>query len=219
MIPLGVTPNVLVVPASRNFRSVGELVAAAKSQPGKLTYGSGGVGTATHFNAERFLASTATEALHVPFKGGPEIVSDLLAGRIDFFFGPIGIVRPHVLSGKLNALAVNSTKRSALLPEVPTLGEAGVANAEYPFWIGMLLRSDVARDRRQVATRDARRASSAGRAGQACGAWRGSDADGAWRIRCADPERDRSQRGIGKGSRHQGAVTPVKGRPRQDSLG
>ena len=74
----------------------------------------------------------------MPFKGGPEIVSDLLAGRIDFFFGPIGIVRPHVLSGKLNALAVNSTKRSALLPEVPTLGEAGVANAEYPFWIGML---------------------------------------------------------------------------------
>lgn len=138
VIPLGVTPNVLVVPAERNFRTVGDLVAAARSHPGKLTYGSAGVGSATHFSAERFLASTAAQALHIPFKGGPEIVTALLAGRIDFFFGPIGIVRPQVLSGKLRALAVNTTKRSALLPEVPTLGEAGVANAEYPFWIGML---------------------------------------------------------------------------------
>ncbi|MGE0853196.1 MAG: Bug family tripartite tricarboxylate transporter substrate binding protein [Hyphomicrobiaceae bacterium] len=138
VIPFGVTPNVLVVPAQRNFRTAGELVAAAKSHPGKLTYGSAGVGSATHLSAERFLATTAAQALHIPFKGGPEIVTALLAGHIDFFFGPIGIVRPHVLSGKLNALAVNTTKRSALLPDVPTLGEAGVANAEYPFWIGLL---------------------------------------------------------------------------------
>jgi tripartite-type tricarboxylate transporter receptor subunit TctC len=146
VIPLGVTPNVLVVPASRAFRSVGELIAAAKSQPGKLMYGSAGVGSATHFSAERFLASTAAQALHIPFKGGPEIVTELLAGRIDFFFGPIGIVRPHILNGKLNALAVNTAKRSALLPDVPTLGQAGVANAEYPFWIGMLAPAGTPRD-------------------------------------------------------------------------
>ena len=138
VIPLGVTPNVLVVPASRGFKSVGELVAAARSQPGKLTYGSAGVGTATHFSAERFLASTTAQALHIPFQGGPEIVAALLAGRIDFFFGPVGIVTPHVTSGKLGALAVNTARRSALLRDVPTLGEAGVANAEYPFWIGVL---------------------------------------------------------------------------------
>lgn len=138
VIPFGVTPNVLVVPSSRNVRSVGDLVAAARSQPGKLTYGSAGVGTATHLSAERFLMSTAAQALHVPFKGGPEIVAELLAGRIDFFFGPIGIVRPHILSGKLTALAVNTARRSALLPDVPTLSQSGVANAEYPFWIGML---------------------------------------------------------------------------------
>lgn len=138
VIPLGVTPNVLVVPASRNFRSVDELVAAVRSQSGKLTYGSAGVGTATHLSAERFLASTGTRALHIPYKGGPQIVAELIAGRIDFFFGPIGIVKPHVLSGKLTALAVNTTKRSALLPDVPTLSQAGVANAEYPFWIGLL---------------------------------------------------------------------------------
>jgi len=138
VIPLGATPSVLVVPASKKIRSIGEFLAAARSQSEKLTYGSAGVGTATHFSAERFLASTATRALHKPFKGGPEIMVELLAGRIDFFFGPIGIVRPHILSGKLNALAVNTTKRSALLPDVPTLGEAGVANAEYPFWIGVL---------------------------------------------------------------------------------
>jgi tripartite-type tricarboxylate transporter receptor subunit TctC len=146
VIPLGLTPNVLVVPGSRTFRSVGELVAAAKSQPGKLTYGSAGVGTATHFSAERFLASTATQALHIPFRGGPEIVTELLAGRIDFFLGPIGIVRPHILNGKLNALAVNTAERSALLPDVPTLGQAGVTNAEYPFWIGMLAPAETPRE-------------------------------------------------------------------------
>jgi tripartite-type tricarboxylate transporter receptor subunit TctC len=146
VIVLGSTPNVLVVPVSRNLRSVGEFVAAVKSQPGKLTYGSAGIGTATHLSAERFLASTATQALHVPFKGGPEIVTELLEGRIDFFFGPLGIVKPHIQSGKLNALAVNTTKRSPLLPGVPTLSEAGVANAEYPFWIGMLAPAGTPRD-------------------------------------------------------------------------
>jgi tripartite-type tricarboxylate transporter receptor subunit TctC len=138
VVPLGVTPNVLVIPSSKNFKSVGDLVAAVRSEPGKLTYGSAGVGTATHFSAERFLASTGAKALHVPFKGGPEIVAELIAGRIDFFFGPVGILRPHILSGKLNALAVNTATRSSLLPDVPTLAEAGVTNAEYPFWIGML---------------------------------------------------------------------------------
>jgi tripartite-type tricarboxylate transporter receptor subunit TctC len=146
VIPFGVTPNVLVVPASRDIRTVGDLLAAAKSRPGGLTYGSAGIGSATHLSAERFLAAAGAQALHVPFKGGPQIVAELTAGRIDFFFGPIGVVRPLILSGKLAALAVNTTTRSALLPDVPTLAQAGVANAEYPFWIGMLAPAGTPRD-------------------------------------------------------------------------
>ena len=136
--PLGVTPSVLVVPASKKLGAVADLVAAARAAPGKLNYASAGIGSATHFSAVRFLASTSTEAVHVPFKGGPEIITELLAGRIDFFFGPVGILKPHIDSGKLKALAVNTSARSPLLPELPTLAEAGVANAEYPFWIALL---------------------------------------------------------------------------------
>jgi len=135
---LGVTPSVLVVPASMKLGSVADLIAAARAAPGKLNYASAGTGSATHFSAERFLASTSTEAVHVPFKGGPEIITELLAGRIDFFFGPIGILKPHIDGGKLKALAVNTSARSPLLPELPTLAEAGVADAEYPFWIALL---------------------------------------------------------------------------------
>jgi tripartite-type tricarboxylate transporter receptor subunit TctC len=135
--PLGVTPSVLVVPASKEFGAVADLVAAARAAPGKLTYASAGIGSATHFSAVRFMASTSTQAVHVPFKGGSEIITELLAARIDFFFGPVGVLRPHIESGKLKALAVNTGARSPLLPKVPTLAEAGIINAEYPFWIAM----------------------------------------------------------------------------------
>lgn len=141
VVPLGVTPTVLVVPAPKNIRTVAELVSVAKAQPGKLTYGSAGIGSATHFSAERFLASASVKAVHVPYKGGPEIINDLLAGQLDFFFGPIGIVKPYIADGKLNALAVNATRRSALLPELLTLEQAGVADAEYPFWTAMFVPS------------------------------------------------------------------------------
>jgi tripartite-type tricarboxylate transporter receptor subunit TctC len=138
VIPLGLTPSLLVVPASTEFEAVADLVAAARAAPGKLNYASAGIGSATHFSAVRFLASTSTEAVHVPFKGGAEIIPELLAGRVDFFFGPVGILKPHIQSGKLRALAVNTSTRSSLLPGVPTLAETGVPNAEYPFWIAML---------------------------------------------------------------------------------
>lgn len=137
IMPLGFTPSILVAPKSKGIGTVADLLAAARAEPGKLNYASAGIGSATHFSAVRFLASTSTEAEHVAFKGGPEIISELLAGRVDFFFGPVGIVKPHVDSGKLAALAVNTRMRSQMLPDVPTLAEAGVADAEYPFWIAM----------------------------------------------------------------------------------
>jgi tripartite-type tricarboxylate transporter receptor subunit TctC len=102
-----------------------------------MNFGSAGVGTATHLSAMRFLASAGLETVHVPFKGGPEAMK--IAGRLDFFFAPVANALPLVKYGALTALVVNSAKRSAALPDVPTTAESGFTNAEYPFWIGAFL--------------------------------------------------------------------------------
>jgi len=136
VIPFGNSPNVLVVSPSRGFKTVGDLLAAARAKPGSLNFASAGVGSGVHMSAERFLASAGIVAVHVPFKGSPEAISELMAGRVDFYFSPVGLVAAHIREGKLLALAVNSPKRAVILPEVPTLAEAGVADAEYPLWYG-----------------------------------------------------------------------------------
>ena len=146
VIPLGVSPNVLVVSPSKGFKTVGDLVAAAKAKPGALTFSSVGVGTATHLSAERFRASAGIRVVHVPFKGGAEAMTEVMAGRVDFFFGPVGLVLPLVRQGKLTALVVNGAERSAALPDVPTTQEAGFANAEYPIWFGVFLPAKTPRD-------------------------------------------------------------------------
>jgi tripartite-type tricarboxylate transporter receptor subunit TctC len=136
---LGVTPSVLVVSPTRGFKTIADFVAAARAQPGVLNFASAGVGTATHLSAMRFLSSAGVQAVHVPFKGGPEAMKEIIAGRLDFFFAPVANALPHVQDGALVALVVNSAKRSAALPDVPTTAEAGFTDAEYPFWIGMFL--------------------------------------------------------------------------------
>ena len=123
--PLGIVPSVLVVSRASGFKTVGDFVAAAKAKPGAMNFGSAGVGTATHLSAMRFQSSTGVQAVHVPFKGGPEAMKEIMAGRLDFFFAPVGNALPLVKDGALTALVVNSAKRSAALPEVPTTGEAG----------------------------------------------------------------------------------------------
>src|SRR5277367_3483335 len=111
IIRLAQFPNVLVVPPQR-FKTIGELVAAGKAKPGALTYGSGGVGAATHLNAERFRLSAGFEAVHVPFKGAPEALREILGNRIDFYFAPILSAVPLIQSGQVRGLAVSSLKRS-----------------------------------------------------------------------------------------------------------
>ena len=145
VIPLGDLPSVLVVPPGR-FKSAGDLVAAAKAKPGTLTFASAGVGTATYLSAVRFQFSAGIEAVHVPFKGGPDIWKELIAGRIDFFFAPVGNALALVQDGKVTALAVNGAKRASVLPEVPTTAEAGFANAENPFWVGMFMPAKTPRE-------------------------------------------------------------------------
>ena len=138
-VPIGSSPSVLVVSPAKGVSSVAELVAAAKARPGALNFSSVGVGTATHMSAERFMSSAGINAVHVPFKGGAEAMSEVIAGRIDFFFGPVALVLAQVRDGKLRALAVNGPSRSTVLPDVPTLREAGIKEAEYPIWFAFFV--------------------------------------------------------------------------------
>ena len=146
VVPLGISPNVLVVSPAKGFKTVGDFIAAAKAKPGSLTFSSVGIGSATHLSAERFRMSAGIDALHVPFKGGAEAMSEVIAGRIDFFFGPPALVAPHIREGKLVALVGNGTSRTAALPDVPTTREAGINGAEYPIWYGLFVPSRTPRD-------------------------------------------------------------------------
>lgn len=146
VVPLGISPNVLVVSPTRGFKTAADLVAAAKAKPGTFNFSSVGIGSATQMSAERFRASAGVNAVHVPFKGGSEAMTELIAGRVDFFFGPPALVLPHIRQGTLAALAVNGTTRSAALPDVPTMQEAGFKNAEYPIWYGLFLPANTPHD-------------------------------------------------------------------------
>ena len=139
VIPLGISPNVLVVSPAKGFKTVGDLVAAAKLRPGSFNFSSVGIGSATHLSAERFRSSAGIKAVHVPFRGGAEAMSEVIAGRVDFFFGPPALVLAQIRDGKLAALAVNGKSRTAALPDVPTTQEAGFKDAEYPIWYGLFL--------------------------------------------------------------------------------
>jgi tripartite-type tricarboxylate transporter receptor subunit TctC len=146
VVPLGLMPSVLVVAPTKGFKTVGEFVAAARANPGAMNFASAGVGTATHLSAMRFQASAGMGAMHVPFKGGPAILTEVMTGRVDFFFAPVGVALPYVKEGTLSALVVNSATRSPALPDVPTTAEAGFVEAEYPFWIGMFLPAKTPRE-------------------------------------------------------------------------
>jgi tripartite-type tricarboxylate transporter receptor subunit TctC len=139
--PLGSLPNVLIVSPSKGFHTVGDLVTAARANPGTMTYASAGVGSATHFAAERFRLSAGFEGVHVPFRGTPEATTEVMTGRVDFFFGPLASVLPFIRDGKLVPLAVSTPKRAVALPEVPTTTEAGFANSDYTFWVAMFARA------------------------------------------------------------------------------
>jgi tripartite-type tricarboxylate transporter receptor subunit TctC len=137
--PLAALPNVLVVSPTRGWKSVADLVAAARARPGQLNYASAGVGSATHLNAEKFKLQAGIDALHVPFKGTPEALSDVIGGRNDWFFAPMSSALPLVKDGKLQALAVSTAQRSPSLPNVPTTVEAGVPGSDYTFWVGLIV--------------------------------------------------------------------------------
>ena len=139
--PLAALPNVMVVSPARGWKSVADVVAAAKAKPGQLNYASAGMGSATHLNAEKFKLQAGIDAVHVPFKGTPEALTDVIGGRNDWFFAPLSSALPLIKDGKLQALAVSTARRSPSLPDVPTTVEAGVPGSDYTFWVGMIVPS------------------------------------------------------------------------------
>jgi tripartite-type tricarboxylate transporter receptor subunit TctC len=134
--PLANLANVLVVAPSK-YKSVKDLAEAARAKPGGLNYATAGAGSASHVNAERFLLAARAKAQHVPFKGAPEGLREIVADRIDFYFTPLAPARGLINDGKLAAIAVSSSQRSKALPNVPTTVESGFPNSEYNFWIGV----------------------------------------------------------------------------------
>ena len=134
---IGNVPNVLIVPPSKGIKTIGEFVAHARANPGKLSFASSGVGSALHLSAERFRVAAGFEAVHVPFKSGSEAMTEVITGRVDYFFAPLATVLPLIREGQVVALAVSSRTRAEQLPDVPTTVEAGYPNSDYTPWFGI----------------------------------------------------------------------------------
>ena len=134
---LGSSPNIVVVAPEKGIKTLQELVAAAKQKAGAITYGTAGVGSSTHFSTERFRFSAGFDGVHVPFRGMPEVLTEVMTGRVDFCLSTIASALPFIRDGKLVALAVSTPKRSSALPDVPTTLELGYANSDYTFWNGL----------------------------------------------------------------------------------
>lgn len=137
IIPFGTIPNVTVVAPASGIKTLKELV--ERSKGGKMTYASAGVGSATHWAAERIRMAGDFQATHVPFRGGPEALTEVMTGRVDWTSMGMSAALPLIRDGKLVPLAVSSTKRSSALPDVPTTVEAGLPNSDYVYWMGMFV--------------------------------------------------------------------------------
>lgn len=135
---MGSSPSVMIIAPSKGFKTAQEFVAAAKAKPDAFSFATVGVGSAVHLSAERFRLSAGYQALHVPFKGGSEALTEVIAGRVDYYFCPISTALPHLREGTLLGLVVSSPKRSSVLPDVPTTLELGYPDSDYTSWIGLL---------------------------------------------------------------------------------
>ncbi|MGE5523518.1 MAG: tripartite tricarboxylate transporter substrate-binding protein, partial [Rhodospirillaceae bacterium] len=131
-------PNVLIATPSLGLKSVSDLIKLAKSKPGQLNYGSAGVGSGTHMNGEEFKLAAGIEVVHVPYKGTPEAITNVISGTVQYFFAPITAAVPMVKSGKVTGLAVTTKARSPVLPELPTVAESGLPGFEFNLWTGLL---------------------------------------------------------------------------------
>ena len=134
---VAMVPNILVANPKQPFKTVGEMIAYGKANPGKLTYGSAGSGSSVHLSGELFKSMTGIDMLHVPYKGSAPAMNDLLAGQVSVMFDNLPSAMPHIKAGKLRSLAVTSAKRYPGLPNVPTIAESGVPGYEATSWFGL----------------------------------------------------------------------------------
>jgi tripartite-type tricarboxylate transporter receptor subunit TctC len=139
VISLGLQPTVLVTSPDAGFKTLHDLINAAKAKPGEITYASAGVGSASHFAAERFRLAAGFRGQHVPFRGPNEALTDVMTGRVHFYFLPLAPALPLLQEKKLVALTVSTEKRNAAVPDVPTTAELGIKDASYAFWTALFL--------------------------------------------------------------------------------
>lgn len=138
---LAAIPNVLVVNPAKGWKTQAELIAAVKAQPAKFNYASAGIGSGTHLNAEIFRLQSGIDALHVPYKGTPDAMTNVIGGANDWFFAPLASALPLIRDGRLQALSVSTKTRASNLPQVPTSIEAGLPESDYTLWVGMIVPS------------------------------------------------------------------------------
>lgn len=146
VLMLGSAANVMIVPISRPWKTVQDFIAAAKMQNASITFGSVGIGSAVHISAEKFRLAAGIEATHVPYRGGSDVLTDIIGGRIDFYFCPLAIALPLIREGQVRALLVSTPKRLAELPDVPTPEEAGLKGADSAIWFGVFMPSKTPSD-------------------------------------------------------------------------
>jgi tripartite-type tricarboxylate transporter receptor subunit TctC len=146
VLMIGSSANVMIVPVTRPWKTVQDFIVAAKAKPGSISFGSVGIGSAVHISAEKFRLAAGIETTHVPYRGGSEVIADILGGRIDFYFCPLATALPLIKEGQVRALVVSTPTRVADLPDVPTPGEAGLKNAESVFWLGVFIPVKTPRD-------------------------------------------------------------------------
>lgn len=135
---LAAIPNVLVAHPNQGWKTQAELIAAVKANPGKFNYASAGIGSGTHMNAEIFRLQAGIDALHVPYKGTPDAMNNVIGGSNDWFFAPLASALPLIRDKRLQALSVSTKMRASTLPEVPTSIEAGLPASDYTLWVGMI---------------------------------------------------------------------------------
>jgi tripartite-type tricarboxylate transporter receptor subunit TctC len=146
VLMIGSTANVMIVPNSRPWKTIQDFIADARARPGSISYGSVGIGSAVHISSEKFRLAAGFEATHIPYRGGGEVIADILGGRIDFYFCPLATALPLIREGQVRALVVSTAKRAADLPDVPSPVDIGLKDADSAIWFGVLVPSKTPRD-------------------------------------------------------------------------
>jgi tripartite-type tricarboxylate transporter receptor subunit TctC len=146
VLMIGSSANVMIVPNARPWKTIQDFIAEAKAKPGSISFGSVGIGSAVHISTEKFRLAAGIEATHVPYRGGSEVIADILGGRIDLYFCPLATALPLIREGQVRALLVSTPKRVADLPDVPGMADIGLKDADSVIWFGVFVPSKTPRD-------------------------------------------------------------------------